>query len=150
MDEIEQFFRAVEGGDVEAVRVLVAAHPDLARARDDRGATGLHHAAFLRHGAIAQLLCDSGADVNARDTEHGATPAGWAIHSLRERGGLLAVEIDDALFAIQRRDATWATRLIARHPALQTAADALGKPLAAHARECGDTAIADLFTPRSR
>lgn len=64
---------------------------------------------------------------------HGATPGGWALHTLRERGALLAIEIEDVVFALDRGDVTWARRLIMRHPALTTARDAEGRPLAAHA-----------------
>lgn len=145
MDDTTQFFRAIDAGDVEQVQRLLDEHPTLARARDEDGATALHHAAFNGHRALVALLCDRGADINARDGAHGATPSGWAMHSLRERGGLLAVEIDDALYAIQTRDATWARRLITRHPALVTATDTHGKSLAEHARDSGDAVIAGLF-----
>jgi hypothetical protein len=145
MDEITQFFAAIEAGDIERVRAFLAAHPELANARDPNGATALHHAAFHAHRALVALLCSTGADLNARDDRHGATPSGWAIHYLRELGGLLAIEIEDLLYAIQTRDAKWAHRLITRHPALADATDARGKPLAAHARESVDSSIADLF-----
>ena len=145
MSEIASFFQAVESGDVERVRMLLAARPELARARDAEGATALHHAAFHGHRPLVTLLRDGGADLNARDGRFDATPSGWAIHYLRELGGLLAIEIEDVLYAIQTRDAKWARRLLARHPALVDATDAHGKPLAAQARESGDPAIASLF-----
>jgi hypothetical protein len=145
MSEITEFFQAVESGDMERVRRLLAARPELARARDAEGATALHHAAFNGHRPLVALLCDHGADLNARDHRHNATPAGWAIHYLRERGGLLAIEIDDLLHAIQTRDVLWARRFITRHPQLVEAKDPQGRPLASHARECGDPAIASLF-----
>jgi hypothetical protein len=145
MNELGQFFQAVESGDVERVRILLAAHPELARARDPEGATALHHAAFHGHRALVTLLCDGGAELNARDERFDATPSGWAIHYLRELGGLLAIEIEDLLYAIQTRDAKWARRLLTRHPPLVDATDAHGKPLAAHARESGDREIANLF-----
>ena len=145
MDHTEQFFNAVERGDLAEVRALLARDPPLARARDVDGATALHHAAFRGHRAIVELLCASGADLNARDDEHDATPTGWAIHYLRELGGLLAIEIEDALFAIQSGNVLWARRLITRHRALVNATDSLGKPLAQHARESGDPAIIELF-----
>lgn len=91
------------------------------------------------------LLCASGAELNARDGRFDATPSGWAIHYLRELGGLLAIEIDDVLHAIHTRDVRWVRRLITRHPSLTGATDARGKPLAAHARESGDPEIAHLF-----
>ena len=120
-------------------------HPELANARDADGATALHHAAFNGHRALVAALIDAGAELNARDATHAATPTGWAIHYLRELGGLLAIEIEDVLYAIRTRDVAWARRLVTRHPALLDATDADGKPLAAHARESGDAAIAELF-----
>ena len=145
MSEIGQFFQAVESGDVERARILLAAHPELARARDAEGATALHYAAFHGHRPLVDLLLAAGAELNARDARFGATPSGWAIEYLRELGGLLAIEIEDVLHAIQTRDARWARRLVTRHPALVDATDAHGKPLAAHARESGDPEIAGLF-----
>jgi ankyrin repeat protein len=150
MNETAQFFQAVEAGDMECVRALLLAHPELARARDSDGATALHHAAFHGNRYIVSLLCANGADLNARDGRFDATPSGWAIHYLRELGGLLAIEIEDVLHAIRTRDAAWAQRLVKRHPALINAADAKGKPLAAHARESGDRRIADLFASSTR
>ncbi len=145
MDETTQFFEAVEAGDIGRVRSLLSPHPELVRARDADGATALHHAAFVGARELVTLLLASGADMNARDATHDATPSGWAIHYLRELGGLLAIEIEDVLYAIRTRDATWARRLVTRHPALVGATDAHGKPLTAHARESGDATIAELF-----
>src|ERR1700758_3828787 len=150
MNETAAFFQAVTAGDEERVRALLEGHPALALARDSEGATALHHAAFLGHRSIASLLCAKGAELNARDERFGATPSGWAIHYLRELGGLLAIEIDDVLHAIRTRDSAWAQRLVTRHPALLNARDKQGKPLAAHARESGDAAIAALFNGSPR
>ena len=145
MSEITEFVEAVEGGDVERARRLLATHPELARARDPDGATALHYAAFHGHRELVALLCERGADLNARDRQFNATPSGWAIEYLRERGGLLAIEIEDLLHAIKTRDLPWARRFITRHPQLLEAKDRNGKPLAEHARECGDAEIARLF-----
>ena len=145
-----QFFQAVEADDIERVGLWLASRPDLVRARDVDGATALHHAAFHGYRDLVQLLVASGADVNAHDGEHHATPAGWAIHYLRELGGLLAIEIDDVRYAIERRDAPWVERLVRRHPALIDAVDRNGKPLAAFARESGIAAITELFASAGR
>ena len=145
LNETANFFDAIETGDIDRVRRLLASHPDLARARDAEGATALHHAAFNGHKAIVALLCTSGADVNARDGRFDATPSGWAVHQLRELGGLLAIEIEDVIHAIRARDVEWTRRFVTRHPALVSATDAGGKPLAAYAHECGDPTIVRLF-----
>ena len=144
-NELRSFFESVESGDLERAQRHLDELPELVNARDDSGATALHHAAFHGHRALVTLLIARGADVNARDTEHDATPSGWAIHYLRELGGLLAIEIEDTLYAIRNRDVAWTQRLVARHPALVDATDANGKPLASYASELGVAAIASLF-----
>ena len=140
-----EFLQAAESGDLERVRALLDAQPDLVHARDRAGATALHLAAFNGHREIVRLLCSRGADLNARDGRFNATPSGWAIEYLRELGGLLAIEIEDVLHAIRTRDAPWVERLTTRHPALKTAADREGTPLAEHARACGEPSIARMF-----
>jgi hypothetical protein len=145
MDDIQAFFSEVERGDLETVRAMVSAAPKLVRARDGTGATALHFAAFHGHQAIAELLLAAGADVNARDDRFSATPAGWAIEYLREHGALLGVEIENALFAIRRGDAELVERLVTRHPALRSAVDREGKPLAEHAAAEADPAIGRIF-----
>lgn len=143
--DIREVFESVASGDAPALTRLIDADPSLVHARDADGATALHHAAFNGHQSIMQLLIDRGADLNARDSKFGATPAGWAIHFLRDRGALLAVEIEDALFAIRRGDSELTRRLVQRHPQLLIAYDAQGIPLADHARRSGDLEIAALF-----
>lgn len=142
---VSALFSAVERGDVEATRAMLAAAPELSRVRDETGATALHVAAFHGHRAIVDLLLASGAEVNARDDTHGATPAGWAIHGLREHGALLAIEIEDVLFAIRRGDVELLTRLVARHPALVDAVDRSGTALEAHAERASDPRIGQVF-----
>lgn len=145
MDDVQAFFSEVERGDTDTVRAMVAAAPRLVHARDATGATALHVAAFHAHRAIVELLLASGADINARDGTHGATPAGWAIEPLRERGALLGVEIEDALFAIRRGDVELLARLVTRHPALAKAVDRDGTPLADHAAQATDPEIGRVF-----
>ncbi|HEY2378091.1 MAG TPA: ankyrin repeat domain-containing protein [Gemmatimonadaceae bacterium] len=140
---------AIQRGDVAEVRALLAAHPELATARDDTGATGLHYAAFNANREIIDALIAAGGDVNARDARHGATPAGWAVHFMRERGGLLAIEIEDVRFAIERGDVDWVDRLVTRHPALLDAVDREGKPLRQHAEESSSPRIRQIFDVRA-
>src|SRR5512143_3812016 len=132
-----EFFAAVKSADTARVRELVAADPALVQARDEEGATALHHAAERGHRDIVRLLLENGAAINARDDRFNATPTGWAIEYLRGLGGLLAMEIEDTLFAIRERDVQWVRRLLSRRAALAWATDLGGKPLAQHATECG-------------
>jgi hypothetical protein len=113
--------------------------------KDSAGATPLHYACLHGHRQIVDALLKQGADVNARDDQFGATPAGWAIEYLREAGGLLAIEIEDVLFAIRRNDVDWVRRFVSRLPALAQAKDARGKALADHADALGNDEIARLF-----
>ena len=145
MDHLSEFFAAVVAGHHARVRQLLEADPSLARARDATDATALHYATLHGDREIVSTLLAAGAEINARDGRHHATPSGWAIEYLREQGGLLAIEIEDLLFAIQNTDTRWARRLLMRHPALAKAADRHGKPLRQHATESGNVELAQLF-----
>ena len=139
------FFAAVDRRDSGEARRLLAEEPALARARDTSGATALHHAAFNGDRELAELLLSAGAEVNSRDATHGATPTGWAAEFWRERGGLLAIEIDDVLFAIRRGDDEWVGRLVERLPALRHAVSRDGVSLALHAKASGNTRLMRYF-----
>jgi len=149
MNQTKALINAIERGDIAEVRALLASHPELARERDDTGATGLHYAAFNANRAMIDALLAAGADVNARDDRHGATPAGWAVHSMRERGGLLSIEIEDVRYAIEREEVDWVERLVTRHPALVDAVDRNGTPLREHALARGNPRIQQLFDRQS-
>jgi len=110
--------------------------------KDAEGATALHYAILNGHREIAELLLANGADINARDDHFGATPAGWAIEFLCERGGLLRIEIDDVLFAMRQKDVLWVRRFLTRLPALARAREHQGKALSEHAAELGNNEIA--------
>lgn len=148
MTELTSFIDAVTRGDLESVSSMLAANPGLASRVDSDGATALHHAAFAAfagHYVVIDALLRAGADLNARDGSFDATPGGWALHQLRERGALLAIEIDDVLFALEREDDVWVRRLVTRHSALRHASDREGRPLAAHPRVVATPALAALF-----
>src|SRR5258707_14615652 len=98
MSEIERLMEAAERGGLDDVRAAIDAEPDLITARDDEGATLLHYAAFGGHRPMVELLVERGAEINAIDGHFGATPAGWAIEYLRERGGFLGIELSDLAF----------------------------------------------------
>lgn len=84
-------FLAVRSGDVSALGKLLALYPELAAARLGgmaRGRTPLHVATdwpgyFPNGPRIAQMLIDSGADVDARGKEDGTgeTPLHWTASS---------------------------------------------------------------------
>lgn len=91
--EVMAFFEAVRANDVERVRQFVARHPALAHRRyvrqggawlatdagDGRADTALHFAAFHGHVALARVLIEHGADVDAEDHD-GRSPlvlAAW-------------------------------------------------------------------------
>jgi uncharacterized protein len=140
-----ELFSAAASGNVGQVRQLLASDPGAASAQDGEAATPLHYATLNGRREIAELLLQRGADVNARDGRFGATPAGGAIEYLREAGGLLAIEIDDLLFAIRENHIRWVRRFLTRLPALARSKDAHGKALAQHATESGNDEIARLF-----
>jgi ankyrin repeat protein len=61
-------------GDEAKVVVLLKQNPDLVDSRDKFGNTALHLAALHNKVAIADLLLDNGADVNARNTDATRVP----------------------------------------------------------------------------
>lgn len=86
----DELFAAVRAGQRDKVFDILKEHPESAMARDSDGATALHYAPESGDREIVEALLDAGADLNARDLRFGATPVGWAIEYLRERGALLA------------------------------------------------------------
>jgi ankyrin repeat protein len=145
MSDLENLIDGVKQGDLERVRAVLASDDRLANQRDESGATPLHYATLNGHRQIVQLLLERGADINSRDSEFGATPAGWALEYLREMGGYLAIELDDLAYAIQLGDARWVARFLKRFPSLRQASDTNGKPFQRLARESGNREIAALF-----
>jgi hypothetical protein len=144
-DEFKKLIEAAKQGDVAEVGTVLQRHSEFINRRDELGATALHHAAFGGHRAVVRLLVEKGADINIRDSEFGATPAGWAIEYLRELGGFLAIELADFAYAIKRGDIEWVTRFLHRFPALRRATNTEGKPFKLLAEECENPEIAKLF-----
>ena len=145
MAALTSFIDAVNRGDLATVTDMVAREPALARDTDADGATALHHAAFTAQHDVVDALLQAGADLNARDGTFDATPGGWALHRLRERGALLAIEIDDVVYALERGEVAWVQRFVTRHPALATACDRQGRPLSDYPGVQSTPELADLF-----
>ena len=145
MSDLENMIEAVKQGDRESVRSILESDDRLANQRDKSGATPLHYATLSGHRQIVQLLLERGADINSADRQFGATPAGWAIEYLREKGAYLAIELDDLAYAIQLGDTRWVARFLKRFPSLRQASDTKGTPFQRLARESGNREIAGLF-----
>ena len=145
MDEFKEFIEAAQQGDEREIARVLQAHPEFLHRRDELGATALHHAAFGGHCALAKLLVQHGADINARDSRFGATPAGWAIEYLREMGGFLGIELKDFAYAITRGDVEWVARYLHRFPTLRDAKDEDGKSFRELAEQSGHPEITKLF-----
>lgn len=138
-------FAAVRAQDAERVREILRRRPDAVRERDGEGATALHHATEIGNREVVRLLLDAGADINARDARFNATPTGWAVEYLRQRGGLLAIEIDDAGRAIALGDADLVRHYLSRFPGLRDAVARDGTPLRTLAAGSSNREIARLF-----
>lgn len=72
---------AGNGVDVSGVSVTPTTFPAAVNARDDQGATPLHHAAWEGDLAMIRRPLDAGADPSMVDGRFAATPLGWAEHA---------------------------------------------------------------------
>ena len=145
MSDFEKLIEAAKSGNLADVQAIAQRHAELINQRDKLGATALHHAAFGGHRGVVRVLVEHGAEINAADSEFGATPAGWAIEYLREMGGFLGIELDDFGYAIQRGDVEWVARFLKRFPALRGASDTRGRSFKLLAQQSGNPEIAELF-----
>jgi hypothetical protein len=89
MSVLALLIQAAQSNDIGAVRLILDSNHEIVNEKDASGATALHYAALSGHRTIVKLLVERGADVNDRDGEFGATPAGrlnicesWADISL--------------------------------------------------------------------
>ena len=145
MDNLEKLINAIKLRDIDEIKTILDQDGNLVKMYDKTGATALHYAAFEGRREIVQLLLDRGADINSRDSQFGATPAGWAIEYLRERGGYLAIELRDFAYAIELGDPRWVARFLNRFPALRQGRDINGKPFRELAEESGNLELMALF-----
>ena len=67
----------------ETLRELIAANPAAVHLRGGDGQTPLH---FARSHRVVDLLLEAGADIDARDVDHRATPAEWMLDRRRHAG----------------------------------------------------------------
>jgi ankyrin repeat protein len=145
MGNLTDLCSAVTQGDINRVRQVLDGDRELVHQRDESGATALHYATLNGHREIVELLLERGAEINKTDGEFGATPTGWAIEYLRERGGYLAIELSDVAYAIEHGDVRWVARFLERFPALRHGMDTNGTPFRQLAREFGTPEITALF-----
>jgi len=145
MNDLAKLIEAVNQDNLEMVKIMLDTNKQLVRQKDRTGATALHYAALNGHQQMAGLLIEQGAEINSRDDKFGATPAGWAIEHLREKGAYPAIELADLAYAIQLEDAKWVARFLERFPGLRTANDPDGISFQQLARASGNRAIIKLF-----
>jgi ankyrin repeat protein len=69
--------------DVALMAAMLAQDPTRVHERGGDGQTPLH---FARSRAAVDLLLDAGADIDARDVDHRATPAQWMLDRRRDAG----------------------------------------------------------------
>lgn len=99
-------YTAAISNDVESVRRMLDAEPQLVHLGDHQGATPLHRAVMASARAVIEVLLDRGADIHVR---HGSGPG--------DDSGYAAVDfqpIDLALFWHHRGDTETARLLLAR------------------------------------
>lgn len=80
---------AGHGIDTSGVDVVTPALPGDPNARDEQGATALHHAAWDGDLELIQRLLAAGADPSLTDLRFGATPRGWAEHAYQSEAAEL-------------------------------------------------------------
>ncbi|UCF20112.1 MAG: ankyrin repeat domain-containing protein, partial [Gemmatimonadota bacterium] len=107
----QSLFEAVQQGDADKVRELLAADAGLAVQRDEQGRTPLHVAAGYGRVEACKALVEAGADVNAAD-EDDETP----LHLAIRRGQVAA-----AAFLLEQGADTEARNTYGRTPLLLVA-----------------------------
>ncbi|HEX6053599.1 MAG TPA: ankyrin repeat domain-containing protein, partial [Gemmatimonadaceae bacterium] len=83
---------------LELLSRLIAEDPSRVHMRGGDGQTPLH---FAQSRAVVDLLLDAGADIDARDVDHRATPAQWMLDHKRGAG-----RYDLARYLVERGAAT--------------------------------------------
>lgn len=78
MNATESIIDAFDRNDVVALEALLDTDPELVNAGDEKEITLLHRAARDGNMRMLVTLINRGADMEAMDTEHRATPLNWA------------------------------------------------------------------------
>ena len=78
MNATESILEAYDRNDVVALETLLDTDPELVNAGDEKEITLLHRAARDGNMKMLVTLINRGADMEAIDTEHRATPLNWA------------------------------------------------------------------------
>jgi ankyrin repeat protein len=99
----------------EKLRELLAADPTLVHARGGDGQTPLHFASTV---AVAELLLNHGADIDALDVDHESTPAQYMVRDRQEVARYLVQRgcRTDLLLAAAQGDAALVRRLLDSDP----------------------------------
>jgi ankyrin repeat protein len=102
-------------GMTEKLRELLAADPTLVHARGGDGQTPLHFASTI---AVAELLLNHGADIDALDVDHESTPAQYMVRDRQEVARHLVQRgcRTDLLLAAALGDTALARRLLDSDP----------------------------------
>ena len=82
--EQSQFFDACRRGDIETVKSLFNANPDLIHIEDVKGFSPLIIAAYNNQADVADFLLQNGADVNVQDAAITAAAANRLIFFIWE------------------------------------------------------------------
>ena len=78
MSKHTAFSDAIAAGDVEAVASLIQQHPELVN-QPDWTPPPLHCAVLWNQPKIAEMLLDSGANIEMRDPDRSTTPLRYAV-----------------------------------------------------------------------
>lgn len=118
-------------GLLDRLRQIVDADPSAVHARGGDGQTPLHFAATPE---IAAFLLDRGAEIDARDVDHGSTPAQWAVKDRPAVCGYLVARGagPDIFMACTLGDAALAEQCLAADPACLRARIGRGPFVAGH------------------
>ena len=156
MSDTSTIHDACRRGDIDAVREMIDADPDVVDADDEYEWRPIFHAGLWRHEDIVRLLIEAGADLSAHDgyVLHyaGEVPNNKRIVSLLIQYGALDSHVrptDDLsrqfLVSVFLADAARVQALLNRHPHLVTATDGRGDQPIHHAARNGDTEIVRLL-----